>query len=308
MDIRNNIAAMPNGMSIDGPSVTDYRSLRPSHIPHILGSIAVAVSLIVAIYCAKVQHTLPDFAAWSAIGSLCLSLFVSVALTPRIFCVGFLFELLFLLLAWRVAAMNGALPLMVASSIAAIILFSELVDCIVTDWKAMAGRPGAWFENLLWQATVVRMFFGFNEIGHAVEKIFAGKRSFETLVSLFHHFGIGNNATKFVVVGGLIEFASAIGVGTGLFTRLAGAGSALYVLIATMGYGGEWTRGYGWATAGGGGWEYVMLILTLFLSLTIAGGGKFSVDGWLINRGLIQRSLLWLCTTRAGYPPATARK
>lgn len=285
---------------VDGAWATDYRTLKPSVVPQWLATLGIAAALIAALYGSFIDHSLPDFAAWSSTLWLVVALVSAVLITPRVFTVGFLISLLPFLIAWRVAAMNGAVVLEWVASIAFIPLVLQFIDLIRTDWQRNRDKPGAWLGTLLWQATIVRMVFGLNELCHSTEKIFAGMGSFHNLVHGFEGFGLGGAAGLFVVVGGLTELASAISVGLGLFARLGAAVSLVYFLVATLGFGGEWTRGYAWATSGGGGWEYVMLLLAVFGSVLLTGAGKFSLDGWLLQRGLMPKPLVRLATNAQG--------
>ncbi|WP_277964170.1 DoxX family protein [Pseudomonas sp. RIT-To-2] len=285
---------------VDGVSARDYRTLKPAYVPQWLASLAIGLTLVAAIQCGWGDQTLPDFAAWSASLALALALLSALVLTPRNFTVGYLVSLLPFLIAWRVAAMNGAGLLMWVSSFTAVVLLLQFADCVVNDWRRERASPGAWLGTVLWQMTIVRLYFGLNELGHSTEKIFAGLGSFHTLEEGFRHLGFAQWAGLFVILGGLVELASAISVGLGLFARLGALVSLLYFLVATVGFGGEWGRGYAWASAGGGGWEYVMMLLVVFGSVLLTGAGKFSIDGWLLQRRWLPDALRVLCTNKAG--------
>lgn len=280
----------------EGAYAEDYDCLKPSVVPQWLAILALAVTLMVALYCSFIEHSLPDFAAWTTSACLLLALMSTLLITPRIFAVGFLLSLAPFLLAWRIAAINGAHLLTYTAGIAVIVLMLQLADCIVTDCRRHRHLPAAWLGTLLWQTTVVRLCFGLNELCHSAEKIFAGQGSFHALEKAFQGLGFNQYAAVFVVLGGLTELASAISVGLGLFARLGAAISLLYFLVATVGFGGEWTRGYAWGTAGGGGWEYVMLLLVVFGGVMMTGAGKFSLDGWLLRRNVLPGWAVGLCT------------
>jgi putative oxidoreductase len=96
-------------------------------------------------------------------------------------------------------------------------------------------------------------------------------------------YGVASPAA-FVLVGGLCEGAIAVGLGMGFLTRWAGACGALYFLLASM-IGGHFSKGFTW-NQNNGGWEYPMLMLVLYLSFTVSGGGPFSVDGVLARAGV----------------------
>ncbi len=279
----------------EGAYADDYRLLAPSVVPHWLATVAIGAALGAALYCSAIDHSLPDFAAWTSSVCLLLAVLSALLITPRIFAVGYLLSLAPFLLAWRIAAINGAQVLSYTAGVAVIVLLLQLVDCVVTDCRRNRHLPTAWFGTLLWQATVVRLCFGLNELCHSAEKIFAGLHSFHTLERAFQGLGFNQYAAVFVVLGGLTELASAISVGLGLFARLGAAFSLLYFLVATVGFGGEWTRGYAWGTPGGGGWEYVMLLLVVFGGVMMTGAGKFSLDGWLLSRNRLSRWAVRLC-------------
>lgn len=286
-----------------GVSADDYQQLKPARVPPWLATLAIAATFCAGLYCSFIEQSLPDFAAWAASACLLLALLSSLLITPRVFAVGFLLSLAPFLLAWRIAAINGAQVLMCTAGMAVIVIALQLADCIVTDCRRHRQLPTGWLVTLLWQATVVRLCFGLNELCHSAEKIFAGLDSFHTLEKAFQGLGFNQYAAVFVVLGGLTELASAISVGLGLFARLGAAVSLVYFLVATVGFGGEWTRGYAWGTAGGGGWEYVMLLLVVFGGVMMTGAGKFSLDGWLLQRTRLPGWMVGLCT-RAPYPKA----
>ncbi|MDE1167208.1 MAG: DoxX family protein [Pseudomonas sp.] len=285
---------------VDGAYAADYNLLKPTRTPAWLAVTGLTATLFAALYCSLIDHTLPDFAAWSSTLWLALALVSAVLITPRVFTVGYLISLLAFLIGWRVGAMNGAQVLVWAASFTAIPLLLQFIDCVVSDTRRNQSRQGAWLGRLLWQMTLVRLCFGLNELCHASEKIFAGLGSFHTLEHGFEGLGITQGAALFVVLGGLIELASAISVGLGLFARLGAAVSLVYFLVATLGFGGEWSRGYAWASPGGGGWEYVMMLLVVFGGVMLTGAGKFSIDGWLLQRGVLARWMVPLSTNAAG--------
>lgn len=288
--------------TVDGAHASDYGTLKPSAVPHSLSVAGLLATLLAAVYCGWGNYTLPDFAAWSSTLWMGVAVLSAVLVTPRVFATGYLLSLLPFLIAWRVAAMNDARVMVWVASIAAIPVFLQFVDCALSDLRRDKGKPGAWLGTLLWQATLMRMYFGLNELCHSSEKIFAGMGWFNTLEAGFQGFGLGELAAAFVILGGLIEFASALSVGLGFFARLGGLVSLIYFLVATIGFGGEWSRGYAWASPGGGGWEYVMLLIVVFAGVMMTGAGKFSLDGWLLQRRLLPRWMVPLAVNKAGVP------
>lgn len=85
-------------------------------------------------------------------------------------------------------------------------------------------------------------------------------------------FDLNEVAAYFVVLGGLIEFVSAANLRLGLLARLGGFVSLVYFLVVTVGFGGELSRGYACASTGGGGWDYVMLLMVVFAGAGCRGG------------------------------------
>lgn len=280
-------------MATDGQS-----ELAPSLVPNAIVQTAIGMTLIASIYSSWISGQLPDFAAWSSTLSLVIALCSALFVSPRVFRVGYLISLLFFVIAWRVAAMNSVTLMEWVAGIAFLPFLAQFAEVIVRAWQRarLSGHVSA--TVLSWQMTTIRMVFGLNELGHATEKIFAGEASFHTLVKGFQGFGLGHAAALFVIVGGLTEFASAVSVGLGFFARLGALMSVVYFLVATVGFGHEWTRGYEWSTNGGGGWEYVMLILVVFSAVLLGGAGKFSIDSWLLQRGLIPKKLTWVSVPR----------
>lgn len=280
----NTIANVERGV-LDGAFAGNYQDLKPQRMPNWMSVTGIVLTLMSALYSGFLQGALPDLAAWFCTFWFCIALISSVAVTPRVFVPGYLISVLAYLLAWRIAAMHGAQTVMVMASLGAIPLALQFVDCCLHDLRGNRGRPGAWLGALLWQFTMVRMTFGLNELCHSAEKLFAGHDSFSHMVQAFQSLGLVQGAAVFVILGGLVELTSAISVGLGLFARSGAVLSLVYLLVATIEYGGEWTRGYAWASAGGGGWEYVMLLIVVFNGVMIVGAGKFSIDGWMISIG-----------------------
>jgi putative oxidoreductase len=81
------------------------------------------------------------------------------------------------------------------------------------------------------------------------------------------------------------EFAGSIGLITGLLSRISAFGVAVNMLVATIlvhATNGFFMNWYG--NQKGEGFEYHLLTFGLALVVIIAGGGKWSIDGWLARR------------------------
>lgn len=149
------------------------------------------------------------------------------------------------------------------------------VDIVRLRYRVMFGLT---LKEL--QLFLIRLYLGLNFIPHFHEKLFAGSEARAAAVASFKELGVAAPGLL-VLIAGVCEFASFVGLTFGVWTRLAGLGAALYVGIATL-LGGHIANGFIWDSPGGG-WEFPALWVFLLASFTIAGGGKLSVDAWLRN-------------------------
>ncbi|GBR34769.1 DoxD-like family protein [Komagataeibacter oboediens DSM 11826] len=270
---------------------SSYVTLRPRYIPYWPLWLGLAACVVAMVWSSFIVPVIPDFACLSTIGLDGLALAMTVMVMPRHFVIGFLASLLPFMISWRVAAIHGSVPGMATSTVAFMIYLMLYVDCMVHD------RAAGWNDHLQWQTATIRIYFGFDMVGHFAEKLFAGVHSFHHMEQVFVGFGFPPDGQA-VIAGGLCELSVAIGVGMGVLTRLAGIGGTLYYLIANH-YGRHFGDGFTWNNAPVGGWEYPMLMIVAFASFAIAGAGKFSIDGWLIAHGWMPRFLLPLCVSDA---------
>ena len=86
----------------------------------------------------------------------------------------------------------------------------------------------------------------------------------------------------FAVLSGLIEFGGGIAIALGLFSRLAGAGIFVDMIMAIVTV--TWANGIN-ATGGKSGYELNIALGVLALVIAIFGAGRFSIDA-LIERRL----------------------
>ena len=134
---------------------------------------------------------------------------------------------------------------------------------------------------------LIRIYIGLDFIHHFAEKFgLLGPAMFNGDKQYFLSLGLG---TGFVIFAGLCEFAAFIGFTFGLFTRLAGLGTALYLII-TLFSGFHYEAGFTWANHVNnilingslqsvyGGWEYPLLWAFMCFSFVITGGRKWSLD------------------------------
>ena len=242
-----------------------------------IGALHAAYALRAASY--------PTLAKLFTIVWLALSIGITLLVTPRNFTAGFLGGLFCLLVGWRIAGLHGATvvtyPLLAAFAAFALQFFDTVRNDLWLGPNALLSRVG-------WQIAFIRTYIGFDLIPHFTEKLFAGPGPFMDDVKAFAGFGLPFPAA-FVILAGLCELAAAIGIGMGLLTRLAAACAALYFLIATL-IGGHFGLGFIWASPGGG-WEYPVLMMALFLTFLFTGGGAFSLDRVLQEKDWVPPAL-----------------
>lgn len=75
---------------------------------------------------------------------------------------------------------------------------------------------------------------------------------------------------------GFVEFAVAIALAVGLFTRVAAAMLAIEMIVIIVWFVGP--NGYFW---GRQGYEFALLWLLLFAAIFFRGGGRYSLDHYL---------------------------
>ena len=138
------------------------------------------------------------------------------------------------------------------------------------------------------QHLILRMYLGIDFTHHFAEKFgLLGETAYRNVVGYFGTVAPGD-PHLWVLVAGLCEFGAFVGFTFGLFTRIAGIGTALYLIAASI-MGGHFANGFTWANSGGG-WEYPLLWAVLCASFAITGGGRVSLDarlrgrlsGWLV--------------------------
>jgi putative oxidoreductase len=83
----------------------------------------------------------------------------------------------------------------------------------------------------------------------------------------------------------MTEVLGVIGLGLGLFTRVAALGIGFVLLVAAIlvhapfGFFMNWT-----GKQGGEGFEYHVLVISMAVVLTIYGGGRAALDSALLRR------------------------
>lgn len=233
-------------------------------------ALGAAVAIVVPHAAPRLDPSAGGFmVAWLAV-SLAFSL-----VQLRFFVVGFLGGLLFLLAGWRIAGPLGLPWVIWPSALAGALYGLQFLSVAIADRRR---GDAAMMSPAQWQLTFLRIYFAYDMVPHFTEKLFAGPAAFQHTVAVLTRYGVSSPGL-FVTVGGLCEGAIAVGLGMGLLTRWAGAGGALYFLLASL-IGGHFSKGFTW-NQNNGGWEYPMLMLVLYLSFTVSGGGTFSLDAAL---------------------------
>lgn len=114
------------------------------------------------------------------------------------------------------------------------------------------------------QLLLVRLGAGLAFLPAALPKLFQGLAARTQFAQQLNQLGIAHGL-QIAVVAGLIELSLCLMLTLGYCTRATGLIAALY-LVATM-YLGTWPHSLLW-----------MLVCASFV---VAGGGRWSVDGWL---------------------------
>ena len=272
----------------------------PSVSPLLTGGLT-ALGLVAAIFAAV---TLPDksfpvAAKFFTIAWLAVSVAVTLIVTPRNFTAGFLGGLFAMLVGWRIAGLLGVNGVSISLVPAFLAFVLQFLDCVRDDLRRGAE---ALLDAAEWRLAFIRLYIGFDLVPHFTEKLFAGPAPFQGDVEAFAGFGLPAPAA-FVLLGGLCEFAASVGIGMGVLMRLAASGAILYFLIATL-IGGHFLLGFIWASAGGG-WEYPLLMMVLFLTFAVGGGGAFSLDRALGIADWLPKALRPLVTPRASTAART---
>lgn len=254
--------------------------------PQLTGGLT-ALGLFGALYAAATlpASALPTPAKLFMVAWLAVAVAVTLLVTPRNFTAGYLIGLLAMLVGWRIAGLHSV-AMVTWPLLAAFIAFVlQFFDCVRADRRL---GPRAQMSIADWHLAFIRLYIGFDMVPHFTEKLFAGRAPFMDDVKAFAAFGLPA-PEAFVILGGFCELGTAIGIGAGLLTRLAAVCATLYFFIATV-VGGHFGLGFIWASPGGG-WEYPVLMMVLFLSYVVTGGGAFSLDRVLADKGWLPAAL-----------------
>ena len=135
------------------------------------------------------------------------------------------------------------------------------------------GLAGFYQKMLPIPETFVRIVIGIMFLVHVSGKFKAGADA--VAANIFAKNGLEPALTWAYVTMGL-ELVGGICLIVGLFTRFFAAAFAIEMLIAMLAV--HLAKGY---AAGGGGYEYVLLIGAVCFLFAIRGGGPYSIDRYL---------------------------
>ena len=135
------------------------------------------------------------------------------------------------------------------------------------------GLAGFYQKMLPIPETLVRIVIGIMFLMHVSAKFKVGADA--VAANIFAKNGLEPALTWAYVTMGL-ELVGGICLIVGLFTRFFAAAFAIEMLIAMLAV--HLAKGY---AAGGGGYEYVLLIGAVCFLFAIRGGGPYSIDRFL---------------------------
>ncbi len=151
----------------------------------------------------------------------------------------------------------------------------------------VAARP-RWLELLDTSrdsaATVLRVALGAVILPHGLQKVFGWFDGFGLAATFDFFAGIGVPApvAALVIASDLVGSLLLI---VGLFTRVAAVGAGLVMLGAVVLYHAPNGFFMNWGgQPRGEGFEFHLLAIGMAVALALSGGGRASLDGWLVAR------------------------
>jgi putative oxidoreductase len=162
----------------------------------------------------------------------------------------------FEILGWFLGALVFVQFILRAASVAA----SE-------DWREEALNASA--------LMLIRVYVGLMFVPHFGSHILGGPFQFKIYTLYFESLGIHMPAIQ-VVLAGLIELVSAVGLTLGLFTRPVALLGSVYLLMSML-WGGHFQIGYVWALPEGG-YEFGVFWAAMIAVFAVLGGGRNSAD------------------------------
>jgi len=123
--------------------------------------------------------------------------------------------------------------------------------------------------------TFIRIYVGLMFVPHFGSHILGGPYQFNIYTLYFASLGLHMPAMQ-VVLAGVIELITAIGLTLGLFTRPVALLGSVYLLMSML-WGGHFQIGYVWALPDGG-YEFGVFWAVMIAVFAVLGGGPLSVD------------------------------
>jgi putative oxidoreductase len=123
--------------------------------------------------------------------------------------------------------------------------------------------------------TFIRIYVGLMFVPHFGSHILGGPYQFNIYTLYFASLGLHMPAMQ-VVLAGVIELITAIGLTLGLFTRPIALLGSVYLLMSML-WGGHFQIGYVWALPDGG-YEFGVFWAVMIAVFAVLGGGPLSVD------------------------------
>ncbi|NOS75445.1 MAG: DoxX family protein [Methyloglobulus sp.] len=134
-----------------------------------------------------------------------------------------------------------------------------------------------------WEAVMLRVPIGIILAAHGSQKLFGwfGGYGLEGTGQFMASIGL-NPGFLMALLAGSAEFFGGLGLILGLMTRPAAAASALTMLVALFGV--HWVKGF---FLDSHGIEYALALLSATVTLTLMGGGRYSLDNYLIKNNVL---------------------
>ncbi|MFA5984939.1 MAG: DoxX family protein [Methylococcaceae bacterium] len=131
-----------------------------------------------------------------------------------------------------------------------------------------------------WEALVLRVPIGLTLAAHGSQKLFAwfGGYGLDGTGQWLESIGL-YPGWLMAVLAGSAEFFGGLGLLLGLLTRPAAIAAALTMAVALFWV--HWSQGFFLSSKG---IEYALALLSATLALAIMGGGRYSLDNYLLQQ------------------------
>ncbi|MEQ1738965.1 MAG: DoxX family protein [Methyloglobulus sp.] len=138
-------------------------------------------------------------------------------------------------------------------------------------------------SNAGWEAVTLRVPIGIILAAHGSQKLFGwfGGYGLEGTGQFMASVGF-NPGFVMALLAGSAEFFGGLGLILGLMTRPAAAVSAITMLVAMFGV--HWGKGF---FLDSHGIEYALALSSATLTLILMGGGRYSLDNYLIKNNVL---------------------